>query len=153
MTAAVLYSIVESPTHPDFVQLYRELDFHELRFTSMRKAIAALKTQPPAVVVAEFFYGWGNNYAGVNVSNLDVFLASLRKYAPAARVIVLAGGSDLEHIDKLTSLFDIHRVLPRPADQREMREALIRRHAGPANGGIPNPAAPDGNEPASGNSG
>lgn len=42
-------------------------------------------------MVAEFFYGFGNNDAGANVSNLEGFLASLRKQAPAATLLVLVG--------------------------------------------------------------
>jgi hypothetical protein len=124
MHQAVLYAIVESPAHPDLSELYRQQGFVLHRFTSMRKAIAALKTTQPDVVVAEFFYGWGNNYAGVNISNLDVLLASLRKYAPKARIIVMAGGSDWPHIDKLRRLFTIHRALQQPVTTADMAEAL-----------------------------
>ena len=82
MAARTLFSIVESPAHPDFSRLYTRMGIREVRLASMRKAIGALKTDAPDYVVAEFFYGYGNNYAGVNVSNLDVFLYSLQKYAP-----------------------------------------------------------------------
>ena len=102
MSGALLYSIVESPAHPDFSALYRSLGIEQLRLGSMRKAIAELKKRPPDLVVAEFFYGYGNNYAGVNVSNLDVFLASQRKYAPQARVIVLVQPAELGFVDRLT---------------------------------------------------
>jgi hypothetical protein len=76
MPERVLFSIVESPMHPDFSRLYSRLGIRELRLGSMRKAIGQLKKDRPDYVVAEFFYGYGNNYAGVNVSNLDVFLYS-----------------------------------------------------------------------------
>lgn len=88
-----VFSILESPTHPDLSAVYARLGIDEIRHTSIRKAISALKTQQPEFVVAEFFYGYGNNYAGVNISNLDVFLFSLQKYAPNARVIVLVDKS------------------------------------------------------------
>ena len=120
----LLYSIIESPAHPDLSALYRELGLRELRFPSQRKAIAHLRREPPDWVVAEFFYGWGNNYAGANVSNLDVLLHSLRKYAPQARSIVLAGPDQLPHVDKLAALFELHAVLPLPLDRERMREAL-----------------------------
>ena len=69
MAARTLFSIVESPAHPDFSRLYTRMGIREVRLASMRKAIGALKTDAPDYVVAEFFYGYGNNYAGVNVSN------------------------------------------------------------------------------------
>lgn len=123
---SILFSIVESPAHPDFSALYRELGLEEIRATSMRKAIAALKKQPPAWVVAEFFYGYGNNYAGVNVSNLDVFLASARKYAPDARVIVMVDKGETRYVDKLTELFPVHAVLVHPVSREDLRKTLQR---------------------------
>ena len=124
---ALLYSLIESPGHPDLSALYRELGLEELRFGAMRKAIASLKRKAPDFVVGEFFYGWANNYAGVNLSNLDVFLYSLQKYAPTARVIVLAGKNDLPHVDKLAALFPLHAVLAQPVAAEAMREALQDR--------------------------
>lgn len=44
---SLIFSIVESPSHPDFSPLYRELGLEEIRSTSMRKAIAALKSHQP----------------------------------------------------------------------------------------------------------
>jgi hypothetical protein len=123
----LVYSICESPAHPDFSLVYRHMGLEHRVFTSMRKAIAGLKKQPPGVVVAEFFYGYGNNYAGVNVSNLDVFLHSLRKYAPRAQVIVMVHETELAHVDKLRALFDIHAVLTQPVSERQMAESLARR--------------------------
>lgn len=120
----VLYSIIESPTHPRLSDLYAELGIDEVQLTSMRKAISELKTNPPDYVVAEFFYGYGNNYAGVNVSNLDVFLYSLQKYAPAAKVIVLADKTDIEHVDKLPRELTPHAVLLQPVSRGEMAEQL-----------------------------
>lgn len=124
MPRPIVYSIIESPAHPDFSLSFKTRDLDELRFTSMRKAIAALKKQPPSFVVAEFFYGYGNNYAGVNVSNLDVFLHSLRKYAPDARVIVLVSKEELEYLPKLRALFPINAVLQHPVTQSDLQDAL-----------------------------
>lgn len=124
MAQPTLYSIVESPLHPDFSALYERLGFAEQRFTSMRKAIAALARTPPEVVVAEFLYGYGNNYAGVNISNLDVFLYSLQKYAPDARVVVMVEKREQEHVAKLEELFVLHAVLVQPVSEAQLREAL-----------------------------
>jgi len=121
---SLLYSIIESPGHPDLSALYRKLGIEQVKLNSQRKAINQLKRRAPDWVVAEFFYGYGNNYAGVNVSNLDVFLHSLRKYAPQARVIVLASPREMAHVDKLTSLFDIHAVLRLPVDEQALSEVL-----------------------------
>ena len=127
MTAPVLFSIIESPAHSDHSRLYARLGFRELRFGSMRKAIGALKTQRPDFVVAEFMYGYGNNYAGVNVCNLDVFLYSLQKYSPNARIIVLVDRGELQYVDRLAALFPLHAVLPLPVDEHELAQALTKQ--------------------------
>jgi hypothetical protein len=124
MSQRVVYSIVESPGHPDFSALYRELGWQELRLSSMRKAISQLRKQAPDVVVAEFFYGYGNNYAGINISNLDVFLHSLQKYAPQARVIVMVEKAERPYVDKLAELFRLEAVLLQPVSEARMRDAL-----------------------------
>lgn len=93
----------------------------------MRKAIGALKQQAPDFVVAEFMYGYGNNYAGVNVSNLDVFLYSLQKYSSSTRIIVLVAPAELQYLDKLAALFPLHAVLPLPVDEQALERALTQQ--------------------------
>jgi hypothetical protein len=118
-----LYSIIESSAHPNFTELYRSLDISEHKITSMRKAIAKL-VERPDFVVAEFFYGYGNNYAGVNISNLDVMLYSLQKYSPDTRVIVLVDKHERQHVDKLNDIIRLHAILTYPFDAEAMRSAL-----------------------------
>jgi hypothetical protein len=124
MSATTLFSVIESPTHPDFRELYARLKINEVRLSSVRKAIGMLKKQPPDFIVAEFFYGYGNNYAGVNISNLDVLLSSLQKYAPEARVIVIVEKSERAFVDKLNDLFPLHGILQLPVPEQQM-EALL----------------------------
>ena len=93
----------------------------------MRKAIGQLKTNKPDFVVAEFFYGYGNNYAGVNISNLDVFLHSMQKYAPDAKVIVIVDKSEREYVAKLNDLFPLFAVLQHPVQAIELENLLKER--------------------------
>lgn len=125
MAVQTLFSIVESPMHPDFSALYRRLGINEMRFSSMRKAISALKSDVPDVVVAEFFYGYGNNYAGVNVCNLDVFLYSLQKYTGQARIIVMVDAREFGHVDRLAALFPLHAVLRHPVRAGDLEPWLL----------------------------
>ena len=125
MSERNLFSIVESPLHPDFSGLYKRLGLREVRLGSTRKAISALKTRTPDVVVAEFMYGYGNNYAGVNVSNLDVFLYSLQKYSRDSAIIVMADKQEVQYVDKLRALLPIHAVLQHPVREQAM-EACLR---------------------------
>ena len=124
MAAPLLFSIVESPGHPNFSGLYRRLGLNELRLGTQRKAVQALKRSTPDWVVAEFFYGFGNNYAGANISNLDVFLASLQKYAPRARVIVLVARNERPYVDGLGARFPLHAVLSQPVSEEDLAAAL-----------------------------
>lgn len=124
MNQKVVFSIIESPLHPDFTRLYHSLNIEVVQFNSMRKSLSHLKKKKPDFVVAEFFYGYGNNYAGVNVSNLDVFLCSLQKYAPEAKVIVMVEKEERKHVHKLSALFSLHSVLQHPVSSEMMSECL-----------------------------
>lgn len=124
MSSATLFSIIESPLHPDFSEVYQRAGIQEVKLRSTRKAISELKKQTPDYVVAEFFYGYGNNYAGVNISNLDVFLYSLQRYAPQALVIVMVDKSERQHVDKLQELFSLHAILQHPVSGAEIEAVL-----------------------------
>lgn len=124
MSKKVVFSIIESPLHPNFTDLYRNLNLENVQLGSMRKAISQLKKQKPDYVVAEFMYGYGNNYAGVNVSNLDVFLHSLQKYAPEAKVIAMVEKHEVKYVPKLLELFNLHAVLQHPVSQQALLSVL-----------------------------
>ncbi len=96
----------------------------EVKFNSMRKAIAHLKKQAPDFLVAEFSYGYSSNYAGANISNLDVLLASLRKYAPQARVIVMTDKSQRQYVGLLADRFPLYAVLQFPIREQEIAALL-----------------------------
>ena len=119
-----LLSIIESRMHPDFSEIYQKLNIKEERVSSIRKAISRLKTQQPDFIVCEFFYGYGNNYAGVNISNLDVLLSTLQKYSPATKVIVIVEKTERQYVDKLNELFPLHSVFVYPAKEKEMEQCL-----------------------------
>lgn len=126
MAEPILFSIIESPGHPNLGPLYQRHGIREVRFPSMRKAIQALQRQRPDFVVAEFFYGYGNNYAGTNLGNLDVFLASLQKYAPDARVIVMVDRSERGYAERLGERYALHAVLVQPVTAADVETALSR---------------------------
>jgi hypothetical protein len=126
MSEKTLFSIIESSAQPNFSELYKTLGFKETKINSMRKAIAALKKQQPDFIVAEFFYGYGNNYAGVNISNLDVLLYSLQKYSADTRVIVLVDKDEYKYVDKLNEIIKLHDTLKFPVNKKQMQESLSR---------------------------
>ena len=131
MPAKILFSIIESSGHPNATELYKSLGIEEIRINSMRKAIAELKkaaskNQQPDFIVAEFFYGYGNNYAGVNISNLDVLLHSLQKYSPDTNVIVLVDKSEFQYVDKLNEIIKLHDVFKSPVSRSQLQKSITR---------------------------
>lgn len=120
----LVYSIIESSAHPRLSTLYQRLGYQEVQLTSVRKAIQELKRQVPDLVVADFLYGYGNNYAGVNISNLDVFLYSLQKYAPECRVIALYEKSEQAYIGKLEELFTITASIAYPVAEKDIERVI-----------------------------
>ncbi|MDH5185028.1 MAG: hypothetical protein OEX12_14185 [Gammaproteobacteria bacterium] len=124
MSDSVVFSIIESPIHPDFSSLYEKHGLLEIRADSMRKAISLLRKHTPSIVVAEFFYGYGSNYAGVNISNVDVFLLSLQKYKSDARVILLVDKSERKFVDKLAEQYPLHAILTHPVSSAAIERAL-----------------------------
>jgi hypothetical protein len=124
MPQRTIYSVIESPTHPHLTALYQTLGIEELCFKSMRKLMAKIKNTPPDFIAAEFFYGYGNNYAGVNISNLDVMLYSLQRYAPDTKVLVFVDKNERQYVDKLNDILPLHAVFTRPFDETEIVKAL-----------------------------
>jgi hypothetical protein len=124
MNQQTLLSLVESPMHPDFSTVYNRLNIKDKRVTSLRSAVSQLKQFQPDFVVAEFFYGYSNNYAGVNISNLDVFLFSLQKFAPQTRVIVMVNKSEYQYVGKLNEIFPLFAVLQHPVAETTIESLL-----------------------------
>ncbi len=120
----IVYSIIESAAHPNLSALFQRYGYTEIQLTSVRKAIQELKIHKPDLVVADFLYGYGNNYAGVNISNLDVFLYSLQKYAPACKVIALYEKSEQAYIAKLEELFAIAASFAYPVAEPDVEKLL-----------------------------
>ena len=119
-----LFSLIESPFHPDFRVLYQKLGIEAERFGTARNLHRALQKQPPDFFVGEFMYGYGNNYAGANVSNLDVTLRTLQCVAPQAKIIVFVHPREKPHIGKLLELFSIDAVLQYPVSEQDMQAAF-----------------------------
>ncbi len=119
-TMKTLFSLIESPVHPNFSALYQQLGIHEERFTSARKLHKALQQQKPDFLVGEFIYGYGNNYAGANVCNLDVTLRALQRFAPQTRIIMFVHPSEMPYVEKLTALFSTTMILTYPVSEQTM---------------------------------
>ena len=58
--------------------------------------------------------------AGANLGNLDVFLASLQKYAPEARVIVMVERAQRAFAERLGERFPLEAVLEQPVTEADL---------------------------------
>ena len=119
-----VFSIIESPRHPNLTALFKRLGMNEVKLNSIRKANAELKKQLPDFVVAEFIYGYGSNYSGVHISNLDVFLVTLLKYKCEAKVIVLVDKTERQFVDKLNEIMPLYEVLQFPVSETDVEACL-----------------------------
>ena len=124
-----ILSIIESPTHPKLSSLYKQMGVSEIKVNSSRNAIKALKNHQPDFIVAEFFYGYGNNYAGVNVSNLDVLLSSLPKYSPDTKTIVFVEKEEAQYIEKLNALYPIHGAFLHNTPESAIEECILGKQS------------------------
>lgn len=119
-----LFTLAESPFAPHFPELYRALGIEAVRFDSARKLHRALASRAPDFFLGEFIYGWGNDYAGNTLCNLDVTLRTLQSRAPAAKIIVVMQPSEAPHIGKFLEVFTVHALLKYPVGEDDMRAAL-----------------------------
>lgn len=124
MPQKTVLSLIESPTYPKLSDLYARLGIREIQVNTSRKAISVLKKEQPDFIVAEFFYGYGNNYAGVNVCNLDVLLSSLPKYSPDTKTIVFVQKDEVQYVQKLHELYPLHGVFLHATPDSAIEEVL-----------------------------
>lgn len=124
MPQKTVLSLIESPSHPKLSDLYKRLGLREIQVNSSRKAISVLKKDQPDFIVAEFFYGYGNNYAGVNVCNLDVLLSSLPKYSPDTKTIVFVQKDEVQYVQKLHELYPLHGVFLHATPESAIEDVL-----------------------------
>lgn len=120
-----LFALVQSPLPPFLPSLFQELGIDARRFDSARNLHRELQKQAPDFFLGEFIYGWGNDYAGATVSNLDVTLRTLQCVAPQAKIIVLMQAREEAHIGKLLQLFAIHATLKFPITIELLRSTLL----------------------------
>ncbi len=125
MSSLTLFSLVESPNHPNFSALYHRLGYDEIALTSTRKAVSQLKKQTPDLVIADFVYGYSNNYSGIHISNLDVFLMSMQKFAPDTKVIILAAADEMEYAAKMRDICPIAAILPFNVKEGELERVVV----------------------------
>ena len=123
-TNTLLYSYIESPTHPLLHTIYPKLAIEHQAIRSLRKVMQQLKKATPDILIAEFFYGYSNNYAGANISNLDVLLRNMQQKTPEVKLIIIASKQEADYVEKLVSLFPIAALVTHPVTPNNLGRAL-----------------------------
>jgi DNA-binding NtrC family response regulator len=118
--APVLLSLVELGGYPDFTQLYQRLGFSVTSVSTSRKAIAAVKKQPPDVVVAEF--NFQSDFRD-RTSSLESLLASTERHGKTQAIIFYEKESQ-HQLEKLLKQFAVFKVMAYPVDAAELEAAL-----------------------------
>lgn len=117
-------SIKESPRFPKTADLFTQLGLVESEVNSIRKANTYIKSHCPDIIMTEFFYGYGNNYSGVHISNLDMLFITLQKYQCTAKVITFVDKSEQQYIDKLINLFPLEHFFVYPVQLSQIEDYL-----------------------------
>ncbi len=129
MKKPIIFSLVESPAHPNFSQLFMDKGYDEKVFYSVRKIISALKKQKPDVVIVKFHYLYVSDYASNHISNVDSLLASLQKYSDyQPKFIFFTTKQDNQFLHLLTDHYEgfassVH-VLIMPVQAKQMSDLL-----------------------------
>lgn len=117
-----LLSITELGGYPDFTALYEKAGYTVTKAVSVRKAIAALKSLQPEVVVAEF--NFQSDFRD-RTSSLESLLAVVQRN-PQTRVIAFFEKEHEHQLARLTSRFPIHAALAYPIQPEVLEQALQR---------------------------
>jgi len=120
-----LLSIIELGGYPDFRAIYERAGFKVETIHSVRKAITALRTLKPDVIVAEFNY---QSDFRDRTSSLESLLATMQRL-PDTKLIVFYEKEFEHQLPRVTSRFALHATLPFPIDEAKLEEA-VRSAAG-----------------------
>ena len=117
----LLLSIVEQGGYPNFAPLYRSLGYAPVVENRMRKAIALLKRQQPAIIVAEF--NFQSDFRD-RTSSLESLLAVVQRM-PDTRVIVFYDREYQPQFEKLRARLPVHAALAFPVAEEQLRSCLL----------------------------
>ncbi len=118
----LLLSIVELGGYPDFKPLYESLGYQVLQVTTVRKALALLKTNQPDVIVAEF--NFQSDFRD-RTSSLESLLAVIQRTGHGC-VIVFYDKEQAHQLVRLTDAYPlIAATLPFPVASSDIQKAIL----------------------------
>lgn len=119
-TRPLLLAIAEFLGHGNLKTLYESAGYQAHVEFGVRKAIAWLRRNTPAVVVADFYF---QPDFRDRVSNLESLLATVQPRA-GVRVLVYHDPAHQEALAKVRQRFHIDAALPMPLDPLRISEVL-----------------------------
>jgi CheY-like chemotaxis protein len=116
-----LLSIIELLGYSNLRPLYERLGFQVMTEFSVRKAIALLRKENPAVIVADFYF---QPDFRDRVSNLESLLAAAQSHKEV-KVVVLYESAHEHALERLRARFRIDAALTLPVRETELETVLL----------------------------
>ncbi len=116
-----LLAVVEFGGYLNFTSLYQRHGYQVETVNSVRKAQAWLKVHTPEVVVTEFNF---DAEFRDRMSNLESLVATLQKYSPDSRVIVLYDPSHQYRLDKVQQRYPLFGACAFPVRESDVEAVL-----------------------------
>lgn len=121
MPESKLLAIIEMGGYPDFTSVYESKGYQVEKSYSIRKAQSWLKRNQPDLVVAEFHF---DPDLRDRMGNLESLMASLQRYAPAAKVLVFIDKDHRPRLRKMEVRYPVFAALDYPIDPQQLVEVL-----------------------------
>jgi hypothetical protein len=115
-----LIEFVELGGYPDLSPIYQSLGYEVETLYTARKVVAAIKRNPPDVIVGEFNY---QNEFRDRISNLESVIAAVAHMA-AVRIIVIYQPAEQEIFATFRQRFPTIEAVAQPIDIENIRRLL-----------------------------
>jgi CheY-like chemotaxis protein len=115
-----LLSVIELLGYPNLRPVYERLGFQVMTEFSVRKAIALLRKEKPAVIVADFYF---QPDFRDRVSNLESLLATAQSHKDV-KVLVLYESAHEHALERLRARFRIDAALTLPVREADLEILL-----------------------------
>lgn len=116
----LLLNVIELLGYPNHRPLFERLGYRVHTEFAVRKAIAFMRKEKPAVIVADFYF---QPDFRDRVSNLESLLATAQSNK-SAKVLVLYENAHEHALERLRQRFRIDAALTLPANPSDMEDAL-----------------------------
>lgn len=117
----LLLNVIELLGYPNQRPLFERLGYRVLTEFSVRKAVALMRKEKPAVIVADFYF---QPDFRDRVSNLESLLAAAQ-IQKDVRIVVLYESAHEHALERLKQRFHIEAALSLPVKANELETTLV----------------------------